>query len=208
MPHTRLKSLRARLSLLLVAAGALAMPSVQAADAKGNYALHGIGALPCGELVTRIKQEATSREQLAAWLLGYISATNRLGAKTYDVLPAQQVGVLAELVGNVCGTSPRSLVETAAFSVLKTFEALRATAESPLVTASANGKSVALRKASLVAVQESLIQRKLFRAKANGEFGKATEQALRDFQKSEGLAETGLPDLVTMLRLLAAKAKP
>lgn len=208
MSHSTKKSLLARLSMLAIVAGTLATPGVHAADPKGSYALHGIGALPCSELATHIKDDATAREQLAAWLLGYVSATNRLGAKTYDALPIQQVGVLVELVGSVCGANPRALVETAAFSVLKALDAARATAESPLVTATVNGKSVVLRKAALVSVQESLIQRKLLKTKATGDFGKATEQALRDFQKAQGLAETGLPDLASMLRLLAVKDKP
>ncbi len=208
MTHSRKKPLLVRLSILAIVAGALVTPGVHAADAKGSYALHGIGALPCGELVSRIKDDTTSREQLAGWLLGYVSATNRLSAKTYDALPTQQVGALAELVGSVCGANPRSLVETAAFSVLRALDAARATAESPLLTATVNGKSVVLRKAALISVQESLIQRKLLKAKATGDFGKATEQALRDFQKAQGLAETGLPDMASMLRLLAPKDKP
>ena len=208
MSHSRKKSLLARLSILAIVAGTLATPGVHAADPKGSYALHGIGALSCGELVSRIKDDTTAREQLAAWLLGYVSATNRLSAKTYDALPTQQVGVFAELVGSVCGANPRSLVETAAFSVLKALDVARATVESPLVTATVNGKSVVLRKAALVSVQESLIQRKLLKTKATGDFGKATEQALRDFQKAQGLAETGLPDMASMLRLLASKNKP
>lgn len=208
MPHPTTKSLVTCISLLVVVAGALAAPSVAAADAKGSYALHGIGALPCGELVLRMKENATAREQLASWLLGYVSATNRMSANTYDALPTQQVGVLAEIVGSVCGSNPSALVETAALSVLKALELARAPSESPLVTAAVNGKNVVLRKTALVAVQESLILRKLLNANATGEFSKATEQALREFQKAEGFAETGLPDMTSMLRLLAPKDKP
>jgi peptidoglycan hydrolase-like protein with peptidoglycan-binding domain len=74
--------------------------------------------------------------------------------------------------------------------------------ESPVGEARAGDRAVPIRKATLVAVQNTLVRNKLMKEPADGNFGNSTEMALKAFQKSQNLPETGLPDPATVVRLL------
>lgn len=57
-------------------------------------------------------------------------------------------------------------------------------------------------------VQQALIDLKLLRGKADGAAGPATRAAIRDFEKSAGLPETGQPSREVYAALLKTSAKP
>lgn len=206
----RIKS-RRMLAVLLSAgtlAAAISSPAVHAADAKGVFALHGIGALTCSQMGESIKANAAVRDQLAVWLLGYMSATNRARPDNYDITPIQQPLVLATMVSNLCTSNASARVETVVHSVLTALAPAGSRAESPLVRAEAGKNVVELRGDTLMAVQQALIDRKILRDKATGAFGTPTEKALGEFQKAQKLNVTGLPDPVTVMRLLIEKPAP
>lgn len=183
----------------------ISFPVAHAADAKGSFALHGIGALTCTEVIDRIKTNPAVRDQLAAWLLGYVSATNRIRPNTYDITPIQQPLVLALMVTNVCTGNTDARVETVAHSVMTAIAPAGAKTESPLVKVESGKNSVELRKETLKAVQQALVNRKLLSGEATGEFGAPTEKALGEFQKVQKLGITGLPDPATLMQLLIEK---
>lgn len=183
----------------------ISFPVAHAADAKGSFALHGIGALTCTEVIDRIKTNPAARDQLAAWLLGYVSATNRIRPNTYDITPIQQPLVLASMVTNVCTGNADARVETVAHSVMTAIAPAGAIAESPLTKVESGKNSVELRKETLKAVQQALVNRKLLSGNATGEFGAPTEKALSEFQRAQKLSVTGLPDPATIMRLLIEK---
>ena len=205
MTGTESRRITTELLSPVILAFAMASSAAHAVDAKGTFALHGIGALTCGEVNERIKTNASVREQLAAWLLGYVSATNRVRPDTYDITPIQQPLILARMVENVCASNAGTRLETATYSLLTTLAPAGAKAESPLVKVQAGENFVELRQETLKAVQQALIDRKFLKGKTTGEFGKPTETALGEFQKAEKLSATNLPDPATLMRLLIEK---
>jgi hypothetical protein len=184
----------------------ISFPAAHAADAKGSFALHGIGALTCADVIERTKTNPGMRDQLAAWLLGYVSATNRIRPNTYDITPIQQPLVLASMVSNVCAGNADSRVETVAHSVMTAIAPAGAKSESPVMKVESGKNFVELRKETLKAVQLALVNRKLLSGDATGEFGASTEKALIDFQTAQKLSVTGLPDPATLMRLLIEKS--
>jgi hypothetical protein len=165
--------------------------------------LHGVGAVTCGDVTNALlKGNVAIRATLSSWLMGYISAMNRLQPDTYDAVPVQVPDAVINMVVGVCQKDANARVETAAYSVFHALASAALTAESPEVEMTANGQTTLLRKDTLIAVQKYLISEKLLRGDADGSFGPTTQTALTDFQKKQNLPQTGLPDPATIVRVL------
>jgi hypothetical protein len=142
------------------------------------------------------------RPLLTSWILGYITASDRLVKDTFDASPVMAPEALTAMVIGVCQRYPDARVETVANTVLTQLAPARVMHESPVVEARAGDRVVPIRKATLIAVQTALLKNKLTREPADGDFGNGTAAALKTFQKSQNLTETGLPDPATVVRLL------
>lgn len=174
-----------------------------AADRKGNFAVHGVGALTCRQLRSSLLAgNAAIRASLTSWILGYISAINRTEPDTYDGTPVQIPGALVAMVVAVCKTNETQRVETVAYSVLKRLESAKIPFQSPEVRITINGRTTVLRKETLARLEEVLIARHFLKGKPNGAFSKETSVGIAHFQKAEHLAITGLPDPETIVRAL------
>jgi peptidoglycan hydrolase-like protein with peptidoglycan-binding domain len=144
----------------------------------------------------------TMRPILTSWILGYLTASDRLEKDTFDETPVMAPEALNAMIIGVCQKYPDARVETVANTVFSQLAAARVMHESPIVEARSGSQFVPIRKATLIAVQATLVKNKLMKDPADGNFGSATEAALKAFQKSQGLPETGLPDPATVVRLL------
>lgn len=189
--------------LATAAIGAVAAHPAQAADAKGAFALRGIGAESC-QIVTGaiLKGDASVRVALQNWLLGYISAVNRTQKDTFDAVAVQDPDALANMELGICQQHPEQSIEAVSNAVVVQMAPGRLVGESPVMQVSANGQATTLRKDTLVAVQKVLIEAKLLSGKADGAFGKDTTVALQAFQKAQSLPQTGVPDPATIIRAL------
>jgi peptidoglycan hydrolase-like protein with peptidoglycan-binding domain len=142
------------------------------------------------------------RPILTSWILGYLTASDRLVKDTFDATPVMMPEALTSMIIGVCQKYPDARVETVANTVFSQLATARVMHESPVVEARAGDRAVPIRKATLVAVQTTLVKNKLMKEPADGTFGNSTEVALKAFQKSQNLPETGLPDPATVVRLL------
>ena len=180
-------------------------PGARAADSKGEFALHGVGALTCNDVTgALLKGDASVRSVLASWLMGYVSAMNRFQRDTYDATPVQSPEALVNMVVGLCQKNDSARIETAAQSLFKILEKAKLTTASPEIQTAAGGRATTLRKDTLIAVQKRLRSLKLLRDDADGSFGPATAAAIREYQKREKMPETSLPDPATIVKLLVA----
>jgi hypothetical protein len=192
----------AALALALVTTG-----MAQAADDKGSFAVRGVGGQSCKAFVQQV--EAKDAKTIAAsmsWLMGYLSYANRASKGTYDTLPTVNGSEALGLVLTVCKNAKDSLVEAAAQQVLTVMAPAKVASESPLVEVKAEKGSVKVRKATVIAAQRALKAKGLFKPEPDGAYGPQTMAAVKAFQKGQKLAETGLLDIDTLIRLLVAKA--
>ncbi len=188
-------------TVLLVGTGGV--QSARAADAKHLFAVHGVGALSCGDVTAALlKGDVAIRGTILSWLMGYVSAMNRIQPDTYDVSPVQVPEAMIDMVVGVCQRDASARVETAAYSVFHTLSSAALSTESPEVQVTTNGRTTMLRKDTLIALQKYLIAEKFLRGEADGSFGPTTQAALADFQKKQNLPQTGLPDPPTIVRAL------
>jgi hypothetical protein len=184
------------------------LPAVAvAADAEGKYAVRGIGSSTCKQLVSALESKDQDLRKDAvllytSWLNGYLSYVNRTEKETYDIVPLADGAHLLAVVAGQCRANPDALVESVSAQVIGAMSKARVGAESPLVEISVGDQKGSLRKATIIALQQKLIDLKHLKGAADGDFGAGSQKALRAFQKAEKLKETGFPDTDTLLRAL------
>ncbi len=195
-----------RLSGALAAfgAGIACLPAAaQAADAQHDFAVRGIGALQCSAFLEPAGQAAAfERLSIENWILGYLTAENRLTPDTYDIMALQAPQVLPNLVAALCRTNPNAPVETVVAGLVQHLEPIKIDRNSPLVVTKSGQTEVAIRQATLVMVEKALVSRRYYHGHAKGEYGPDLQKALVKFQKDQSLPQTGVPDSATILRLL------
>lgn len=188
---------------IAIACGWLASYSAQAADAKGNFAVHGIGATSCAETVAAIHQGHVSvRMELSSWLMGYITALNRIDHNTFDIMAIQSPVAVTDLVLNVCTKNDKDNIESVANAIINTVSSIKLTKSSPLLNVSFDGKYVQIRKSTLILLQKYLKNNKFFNGPADGNYGEETRAAIKSFQIQKKLSVNSLPDPQTIIQAL------
>ncbi|MFA5712072.1 peptidoglycan-binding protein [Mycolicibacterium sp.] len=187
---------------LLLALAGMGGGEALARDAQNQFVLRGFGAQSCEAGLASIRQDQARGGDLASWLTGYLTALNRHSRETYDMVPFTDLGPLLQIVVGLCEKNPQSNIEAIVDDVIRRLSVAKVTAVSPMVQAEVGGKTVALRAATLAAMQNKLIELKLFKGPADGQFGEKTQAALKKYQKAQKIEQSGLPDSATVLRLL------
>ena len=189
-----------------VSLGAVGPGSVtaQAADKTGNFSVRGLGSQTCEAYVAALARPDDFL-RYGNWLLGYATAHNRLATDTYDTMPTEGGTDFPNVVAVVCRTNPRMLLENAAASAIDVIRPLRQTAASPLVQVTADYKTVSIHQESLKRLQTALIAKQAFKGMATGAPSAAFTDALKAFQRKEGIPVTGLPDIDTFIRAIVKR---
>lgn len=171
-------------------------------DGKGNFAVHGLGAQTCQILLEELKADKAAPALAESWLMGYVTAVNRLDTETYDALPLLDSNVLLTIVVNICQKHPDNLVETIAKEIINTLSNARSKHESPILEVTNDGKSVHVRVDTLIDMQRKLDQMGYLKTSADGIYNESTKEAISKFQREEKLSINGIPDAPTIIRLL------
>ena len=193
---------RSAIAMLVVLAGSiLAMPLAHAADRSGRFAIRGLGSQDCAAfLASTDKPDDYAR--FGSWLLGYVSARNRAELQTYDFIPTERGVDFPNIVAVVCRTRPQANLAAAAESALVAIAPLKQTSSSPLVEIRTPDGNVMIHQEALRKLQQALIDRRLYRGAADGRSNPPFIDALKDFQRSEKLPATGLPNIDTFIRAI------
>ena len=191
-----------RNSLVLACLCAILPATASAADSDGQFATKGVGVLSCRQFVDERSNDGELRQHFRSWLNGYLTAVNRYEAKTYDAAPWASGEVIATIVESHCRESPDESYAQAVQRLILSLEQGRLVRRSPLRTVSASGRSTLIYEEVLRQLQVRLADRGLYAGRADGLFGPITQDAIATFQISEGMDGTGLPDPLTVWKLL------
>lgn len=93
--------------------------AASAATADGNFSIKGAGGVPCGTITADLASGKASPNEVATWLMGYITATNRTTDDTWDITGANGIDGFATAAMAYCANHPEALLETAAFETAK-----------------------------------------------------------------------------------------
>jgi len=208
MPNHR-HARHTKLGTAAVLAAAIGSFPAMAATDEGAFAVRGLGASSCADVVAALTgpEAAGASGQMASWIAGYLSHANRTTGGTFDVMPIQDIYGTATIIARICETNPDSLLEDVAASVLVLMAPYAQGDVSEMIVIEQDGQTVTIRQSALAMVQQRLIDRAaLPEESADGLYGRNTETAIRQFQAASGLAETGLPDALTVFLLLTTDA--
>ena len=193
---------RWRTRLALACLCAVLPVAADAADAKGQFATKGVGALSCRQFADDRSRDGALKPRFRSWLDGYLTAVNRYEANTYDAAPWASGEVFATIIERHCQQNPEERYAQAVQRLVLSVKEDRLTRRSPLRTVTASGQSTVIYDEVLRLVQVQLADRGLYAGRPDGVFGPRTQDAIATFQISEGLDGTGLPDPLTVWKLL------
>lgn len=186
----------------LVFTGVVGSGWAAAADNSGNFAVRGAGLVTC-ELYQRERQAQSAAYLVtAAWVDGYITATNQHMADTYDVASFESTELLAEVLAAHCADHPQDRVFPVVNNLLEKLYQDRLRKRSHKQAVTADGRSVELYEETIRRVQRALAQRNFYQGPVSGRFNQDTRAAVQAFQRSVNFRDTGFPDQVTLWRLL------
>jgi len=166
-------------------------------DSDSRYAVEGPGRLACSEFNTLAPTDVVHRD-VGVWLTGYMTAHHRLLPQTFDLSPWQTPETLLGMLAQYCEANPKQVVERGAQELVSYLAPKRVQKEAlPLMQRS--GDTVTL-------LYEEVLDGAAEALDAAGFPIGSGEAALADsvlqFQKQQGLPETGALDQPTLARLL------
>jgi hypothetical protein len=202
-----LSCLRGAAAFSFCALAVLGEPAV-AADADGSFAVRGLGGQSCAVLLEAVKtpQAGQVLADLSTWSSGYVTAANRSTEGFFDVMPLQDSRDVAKVIVGICRSNPDALIETAAMRLVTLVSEIALKVPSELDTIENGEFKTVIRRSVMLAAQRQLVALGLLEAEAvDGLYGPKSRIAFTRFQVDNKLAETGVPDTVTVLRLLVEK---
>ncbi len=101
--------------IFLVLVCAAAAP--QAKDIGGEYAVHGVGGLPCTQYTEVRSQDSNLTLEYEIWLSGYFSAFNLIVSNTYSIMGDRGMDQFLEALDDYCAQRPDELFITAISTV-------------------------------------------------------------------------------------------
>jgi Putative peptidoglycan binding domain len=173
----------------------------EAADSKERFQAYGLGRLTCKRFVEACDAKKDDCQVVApTWFEGYLTGFNALFDDTYDILPWQPPGILAEFTLNVCRQNPDALVLQVANDLIRqVFIPDRIKTASDRVRIGEGKDAVAFYRETIRSLQQRLVDMGFLKGGVDGSFGPGTKAGVEAFQKANGLPATGIPDMRTML---------
>ncbi|MGZ8409509.1 MAG: peptidoglycan-binding domain-containing protein [Hyphomicrobium sp.] len=200
--------LRVLLLTSALVAAATAPGHLKAADSNGHFALRGVALATCEQFLQASKERQESVLLAGGWLEGYMTAINQLMPKTFDIAPWQNTDTVLALVKHNCERNRDQRFFAVVTAMIEFLAENRLQEQSDRMMAEAEGQRVAVYAEVMRDVQQRLIDKGLLQGNADGQFGSKTQAALQEFQKKENIQVTGLPDQVTLWRLLSDEKAP
>lgn len=181
-----------------------ALVTTEPTQASGLSAVDGLGTQSCSAVVQARSDDRTKFVGFAAWMTGFISAANGYEPDTFDLTPWQSPEFAMAQVMSSCQKQPEASFASVVASYVKFLYPNRLQAESKLVAVRNKDQKVFLYLNVLERTRSRLEE--LGYQTGNGEtaeFSQPFRDALFNFQIKEKLNPSGLPDLVTLARLLS-----
>lgn len=186
--------------LMLLLFGTL---TAQAADKQQRFGVKGAGAARCGAFVDAYDNKKPELLHYGGWIDGFITGINHQQDGLFDLAPWQSSEVVAFALADFCRKNEQ-LAFFQAMLLLKQNLQQSSLKEFSQITVAQQGKhAVAIYEIVLKQIREKLISLGHLDSlpDSNG-FDEATSVALIKFQNTNDLEPTGLPDQVTVSRLM------
>jgi len=172
-----------------------------AASPDGKYAAKEAGLESCERYVEERANASDVSHLFVGWLAGYLSAYNRLTPDTVDIAPWQSVELMANLLEGYCQERPEIPFAHAVDALIAGLMPTRLRVPSDRVEVRSGEHALFIYEHVLARAQQALAERGFYDGPVKGVFDDATEKAFDEFQKINGIVQTGLPDQATLFQL-------
>ncbi len=173
----------------------------KASDADGNFALRGYGGRLCRNYIFE-SAEPSQADRYGSWLMGYATAYNRLQPEHFDALPFPDGTALFEVVSAICTDQKDITFEAAAHEALQSLAPLRQKRPSEMMTIKSGNQSLTIRQDALQLLQQRLKELKFYAGPVDGQWNRPMAESVKNFQASQKIEASGLPDLATLIRAI------
>ncbi len=177
--------------------------SARGADGEGRFAIKGVGTLTCRQFVEARTQTSPLHTAFLHWADGFLTGVNRYDANTYDIAPWQTTAVLDRIFASHCEKNPDEKFVVLLQKLSAGLRDGRLEERSETLTVTVDGESTRVYQALLVRAQVKLKELGFYNGAVDGAFGPKTQEAIATFQIAEGIVATGLPDPLTLWKLLS-----
>ncbi|MGY5453488.1 peptidoglycan-binding domain-containing protein [Agarivorans sp. MS3-6] len=173
----------------------------KAADINGHFGVRGAGLVSCNLYQAERKAKSTAYHVIAAWMDGYITASNQYALDVYDVASFESTELIASIVNEHCVKHPEAIVFSVVNSLIKQLSLTSIKTASNKVVINAENREVLLYEELIVRMLSELASIGFYHGDINSEFNNEAENSIKKFQSSVGLNPTGFPDQITLWRL-------
>ncbi|MEO1041145.1 MAG: peptidoglycan-binding domain-containing protein [Pseudomonadota bacterium] len=173
-----------------------------AKDVDGHYAVKGTGQMTCAAFNTALSDQSPDAKAALNWVAGYLTAVNATTTETFDIVSWQSEGMITRTLSVRCASVPNMPLARAVSDMVGMMIPDRISSNDELVTITVATRSRTIYRSVIRRMQKKL-ERLEEDVDASGEFDAITQETLRRYQASVGIAETGFPDSVTLLKLFS-----
>jgi Putative peptidoglycan binding domain len=200
------RSKRARFAAFSAAAAALAVAASVPASADNTskqFAVEGSGRLDCAAFTAaRTDKGSAEYQRLIGFVEGYLSAANRYEPNTFDLSPWHNAAAFDLILDKHCSEHPDDIIVSVVQKMVGALRPVRIADFSPLIEVGTGENRAFVYQTILKRAQAALGARGLYRGEEDGVYSPQMRDALRAFQRSANLYETGVPDPATLWTLL------
>ncbi|MCP3870211.1 MAG: peptidoglycan-binding protein [Gammaproteobacteria bacterium] len=178
---------------------------VFSADVTGRFAIKGAGAAKCAAYVVAFETKSPKLASYGGWIDGFISVTNRNRPEVFDLAPWQSTEFLARALVGFCRENPTLNFYSAVESMANKLQESALATASPVLVARNGEKAVLVYQKVLGDMQDKLQGEGLLKNVERGKFDQGTIQALLQYQKKNNIRMTGVPDQITLIKLMGER---
>lgn len=179
----------------------LSVEAALAADANGDFALEGAGLAKCERFSKSLSEDSTEVLVFGGWMHGYLSGVNQYRPDTYDIATWPSQKQQLKYLGNFCAQHPdRRFFEAVAAMVIQMTPERLVVKESAIQI----DDSLRLYPSTIARIRDRLVEAGFLKngSATGAAWGDTLQTAISEYQRQQGLEDTGLPDEATLLRLL------
>lgn len=168
----------------------------------GRFAVERSGRVTCSQLTTARKAKSPAYSQMMGFVDGYLTAANRYEPNTFDLAPWQSTATFSVILQSHCAKNPNDNLASAVQKLVIALKPLRLTQHSNMVDVKDGSANLSIYESVLRQAQDALTKKGLYKGAANGRFSPELKLALQNFQRSNKLTPSGVPDSATLWVLL------
>ncbi len=173
---------------------------LQAADKNEIYAIKGAGVSYCSTFVESMKTRDKYYFVYGGWIEGYLTGLNQQLTDTFDLTPWQTTELMLRVIEPICQQNPEQQFHKVVKAMAGEFSQQKISESGNYIQLEAD-KNLVFQETVIKRIKNTLVEKGFYKGDDNLSWGEPVIAAVKEFQRSQDLEETGLPDQFTLYKL-------